>query len=108
MTADETHPAWCSPQHWYRTDDGVQVHAQTPTRLETECVTPVRFETSLLDPDDADTTYLELRIHDLALLNQFSGILPLDTVRRLRDQLTEHLVPRGYHFYEFGDSMIIV
>jgi hypothetical protein len=43
------------------------------------------------DSSDADTTYLELRIHDLVLRDQFSGILPLDTVRRLRDQLTEHL-----------------
>jgi hypothetical protein len=87
----EAHPAWCDPQHCYRTDDGVRVHHQAPIRWGAECVTPVQFETSLLDPDDADTTYLELRIHDLVLRDQFSGILPLDTVRRLRDQLTEHL-----------------
>src|SRR5262245_29109927 len=62
---------------------------------------PLRFETCLIDPTD-DTTYLELRMRDLKSRNQFYGLLPLDTVRHLRDQLTEHLdaapcAPSGTH-----------
>ncbi|MGH3972806.1 MAG: hypothetical protein ACRDS9_05715 [Pseudonocardiaceae bacterium] len=49
------------------------------------------FETCLIDPADDDTTYLELNVRDLKSRNQFYGLLPLDTVRQLRDQLTEHL-----------------
>jgi hypothetical protein len=60
-------------------------------------VVPLRFETCLIDPSDDDTTYLELRMRDLKLRDEFYAILPLDTVRRFRDQLTEHLdaVPVG-------------
>jgi len=52
---------------------------------------PLRFETSLLDPGDDDTTYFALRVRNLELRDEFYGLLPLDTVRALRDQLTEHL-----------------
>jgi hypothetical protein len=91
-TAEAGHPAWCDPQHCYVTDEKVRVHEQAPARWEDDTAgLRVRFESRLLDPGDDDTTYLELRIHDLAFLNQFSGILPLDTVRRLRNQLTTHL-----------------
>ena len=85
------HPAWCSPAHCFITDEGVRVHEQDPTCLEAECVVPLRFETCLLDPADDDTTYLELRMQDLAWREQFYAILPLEIVRQLRDQLTEHL-----------------
>ncbi len=86
------HPAWCSPQHCYVTDEGVRVHQQAPTRWDAECVVPLRFETCLIDPADDDTTYLELHImRNLKPRNQFYGLLPLDTVRQLRNQLTEHL-----------------
>jgi hypothetical protein len=85
------HPAWCSPEHCWMTDDGVRVHEQAPSRWDAECVVPLRFESCLIDPGDDDTTYLELRMRDLKSREQFYGILPLDTVRQLRDQLTEHL-----------------
>ena len=81
-------PAWCHPQHCYRTDEGVVVHHQAPARLEAQCVVPLRIETCLIDPGDDDTTYLELRMRDLTLRDQFYGLLTLDTARRLRDQLT--------------------
>jgi hypothetical protein len=35
--------------------------------------------------------YLELRLRNLKIRDEFSALLPLDTVRPLRDQLTEHL-----------------
>jgi hypothetical protein len=89
--ADEEHPAWCSPAHCFVTDDGVRVHEQAPIRWEAECVATLRFETCLIDPGDDDTTYLQLRMRDLTLRDEFYAILPLDTVRRFRDQLTEHL-----------------
>jgi hypothetical protein len=59
--------------------------------LEGHCVVPLRFETALLDPGDDTTTYLELRVRNLELREEFYGLLPLDTVRALRDQLTGHL-----------------
>jgi len=89
--AEAGHPVWCSPEHCYRTDDGIQVHRQSPACLEGKCVIPLRFETALLDPGDDDTTYLELRVRNLELGDEFYGLLPLDTVRALRDQLTGHL-----------------
>ena len=85
------HPAWCDPQHCYHTDEGLVVHQQAPARLEAEYVVPLRFETSLIDPGDDDTTYLEMRLRDLKLWDEFYGLLTLDTARRLRDQLTTHL-----------------
>jgi hypothetical protein len=106
-TVEARHPAWCSPGHCYRTDDGVRVHQQAPSRWEGKCVVPLRFETSLLDPGDDTTTYLELRVLDpsddehlyldldlrcLKLTgNGFRWVVTLDTARRLRDQLTAHL-----------------
>jgi hypothetical protein len=48
-------------------------------------------ETALLDPGDDTTTYLELRVRNLELREEFYGLLPPDTVRALRDQLTGHL-----------------
>jgi hypothetical protein len=88
----ETHPAWCSPQHCYRTEEKVRVHEQAPTRWEDDTAgLRVRFESRLLDPGDDDTTYLELRLRKLKRRYEFSALLPLDVTRRLRDQLTEHL-----------------
>jgi hypothetical protein len=41
---------------------------------------------------DDPSIYLSLRLQNLRLTdNQFGWIVPLDTARRLRDQLTEHL-----------------
>jgi hypothetical protein len=86
----EAHPAWCSPQHCYRTEDKVRVHEQAPTRWEDDTAgLRVRFESRLLDP--GDTTYLELRLQNLKIRDEFSTLLPLDVARRLHDQLTEHL-----------------
>ncbi|MGH3754656.1 MAG: hypothetical protein ACRDRP_18555 [Pseudonocardiaceae bacterium] len=90
-TTEAEHPAWCSPEHCYHTDDGVRVHQQAPSRWEGECAVPLRFETCLLDPGDDDTTYLELRLRNLKLPDEFYGLLPLDVARRLRDRLTAHL-----------------
>ncbi len=36
---------------------------------------PLRFETCLIDPGDDATTYLELRLRDLKLRNQFNALL---------------------------------
>jgi len=92
MTADEAHPAWCSPQHCYCTDEKVRVHEQAPTRWEDDTAgLRVRFESRLLDPGDDDTTYLELRLRNLKLRDEFYALLPLNVARQLRDQLTEHL-----------------
>jgi ribosomal protein L37AE/L43A len=52
----------------------------------------VRCESQLLDPADDERVYLELHLHCLRLKeNGFSWVVSLDTARRLRDQLTEHL-----------------
>jgi hypothetical protein len=92
MTADEAHPAWCSPQHCSRTEEKGRVHEQAPTRWEDDTAgLRARFESQLLDPGDDDTTYLELRLRNLKIRDEFSALLPLDIARRLRDQLTEHL-----------------
>jgi hypothetical protein len=37
------------------------------------------------------TTYLELRLRNLKIRDEFYALLPLDVARRLRDQPTEHL-----------------
>lgn len=50
------HPAWCSPEHCWMTDEGVRVHQQSPTRWEGDCVVPLRFETCFIDPADDDAT----------------------------------------------------
>jgi len=83
------HPAWCHPQHCFVTDEGVRVHQQGTTRWEDE---EVRCESRLLDPADDEHVYLELHLHCVRLKdNGFSWVVSLDTARRLRDQLTEHL-----------------
>jgi hypothetical protein len=85
------HPPWCSPQHCFLNEDGVQIHEQEPVRWE-EC--EVRFESRLLFPDDEHppTTYLQLSIENLRLTWRFVDVfLPITTARRLRDQLTAHL-----------------
>ncbi len=88
---DDEHPAWCSPQHCYVTDEGVRVHEQAPTRWEDDTA-EVRFESQLLDPADESTIYVALQLQNLSLKdNRFDWVVPLDTARRLRDQLTEHL-----------------
>ncbi|MGH3996168.1 MAG: hypothetical protein ACRDTJ_01735 [Pseudonocardiaceae bacterium] len=86
------HPAWCSAEHCYVTDDdGVRVHMQAPTRWE-DGTAEVRVETRLIDPADEPGVYLELSMENLRLkFSQYYGILPIATVRRLQDQLAEHL-----------------
>ena len=66
-TVDAGHPAWCSPEHCYRTDDDVQVHQQAPSRWDGQCVVSLRFETCLIDPGDDNNTYLELCLRNLKL-----------------------------------------
>ena len=61
------------------------MHRQFPVCLEGHCVVPLRFEIALLDPGDDTTIYLELRVRNLELREEFYGLLPLDTARRLRD-----------------------
>jgi hypothetical protein len=69
----------------------VRVHQQTPTRWEDDTA-EVRFASRLLDPGDDEHTYLQLHLQCLRLRdNGFSWVMPLDTARRLRDQLTAHL-----------------
>ena len=52
----------------------------------------MRCESRLLDPADDEHVYLELHLQCLRLRsNAFSWCVTLDTARRLRDQLTEHL-----------------
>ncbi len=89
--ADDEHPAWCSPSHCYVTDEGVRVHEQAPTRWEDDTA-EVRFESQLLDPADDPNIYVALQLQNLRLKdNRFNWCVTLDTARRLRDQLTEHL-----------------
>ncbi len=85
------HPAWCSPAHCLVTDEGVRVHQQPPTRGEDDTA-ELRCESRLLDPADDEHVYLELHLQCLRLRgNALSWVVTLDTARRLRDQLTEHL-----------------
>jgi ribosomal protein L37AE/L43A len=52
----------------------------------------VRCESRLLDPADDEHVSLELHLQCVRLKdNGFSWVVSLDTARRLRDQLTEHL-----------------
>ena len=52
----------------------------------------MRCESRLLDPADDEHVYLELHLHCVRLRdNGFSWVVSLDTARRLRDQLSEHL-----------------
>ena len=88
---DAEHPAWCSPAHCFVTDEGVRVHEQAPTRWEDD-TGEVWCESRLIDPADDANIYVELHLQNLRIKdNRFSWIVPLDTARRLRDQLTEHL-----------------
>jgi hypothetical protein len=48
---DDENPAWCSAEHCYVTDEGVQVHEQAPARWEDDTA-EVRCESQLLDPAD--------------------------------------------------------
>jgi len=90
-TTEAEHPAWCSPAHCFVTDEGVRVHLQAPTRWEDQTA-QLRCETRLFDPADDEDVYVELHLHCLSLKgNGLSWVVPLDTARRLRDQLTEHL-----------------
>ncbi|MGH3755882.1 MAG: hypothetical protein ACRDRP_25020 [Pseudonocardiaceae bacterium] len=88
---DEQHPAWCSPGHCLVTEDGVRVHEQAPVRWE-DHEAEVRLESRLLDPAGEEDTYVELILTNLRLTwFRYCGILPVEVVRRLCDQLTEHL-----------------
>jgi hypothetical protein len=83
------HPAWCHPQHCFVTDEGVRVHQQGPLSWEDQ---EVRCESRLLDPADDEHVYFELHLQCVRFKdNGFSWVVSLDTARRLRDQLTEHL-----------------
>ncbi|MGH3720063.1 MAG: hypothetical protein ACRDRI_14725 [Pseudonocardiaceae bacterium] len=87
--ADE-HPAWCSPEYCHVNDEGVRVHEQAPVVWEDE-TSEVLFDSRLVDPSDAEIVYVELRLKSLGFGSWFYGGFPLDTARRLRDQLTAHL-----------------
>lgn len=88
---DDEHPAWCSSERCYVTDEGVRVHEQAPTRLEDDTA-EVRFESRLLDPADDSNIYVELHLQSLRFTaSQFHWLVPVTTARRLRDQLTAHL-----------------
>jgi hypothetical protein len=88
---DDEHPAWCSAEYCYVTDEGIRVHEQAPTRWEDDTA-EVRCESRLLDPADDSNIYVELHLQNLRLKdNRFDWVVPLHTARRLRDQLTEHL-----------------
>ncbi len=85
------HPAWCSAEHCFVTDDGVRVHGQAPTWWE-DGTAEVRVDTRLIDPADDPGVYVELSMQNLRFkTSRYCGILPVATVQRLRDQLTEHL-----------------
>jgi len=88
-SGDEYHPGWCSAEHCYRTDHGVRVHLQAPSRWEDD---QVRFETELMSPEDETTTYLELHIEDLRLpWRCVNAYLSVPAAHRLRDRLNAHL-----------------
>ncbi|MGH3898063.1 MAG: hypothetical protein ACRDTA_07355 [Pseudonocardiaceae bacterium] len=89
--SDDEHPAWCSAEYCYVTDDGVRVHEQAPTRWEDDTA-EVRCESRLVDPADDADVYVELELQSLRFAaNQFHGVVPVAAVRRLRDQLSAHL-----------------
>lgn len=85
------HPSWCSPHHCCVDDDGVRIHEQEPVRWEDS---EIRFESRLFFPDGElpPTMYLQLSIDNLRLTWRYvDAYLPIEAVRRLRDQLTAHL-----------------
>ncbi|MGH3888427.1 MAG: hypothetical protein ACRDSZ_17995 [Pseudonocardiaceae bacterium] len=85
------HPAWCSAEHCFVTDDGVRVHEQAPVRWEDETAA-VRVETRLIDPADDLSVYVELCATSLRFKrDSFYAIMPTAAAQRLRDQLTAHL-----------------
>jgi hypothetical protein len=91
--AETGHPAWCDPQQCFVTEDGVRVHQQVIACWEdSDTAEGVRFESRLIDPGDDEQVYLDMHIQCLMLRgNSFSWVVPLDTARALRDQLTVHL-----------------
>lgn len=86
----DQHPAWCSAEHCFITDDGVRVHEQAPAHWEDETAA-VRIETRLIDPADDLNVYVELCATSLMFNSHFHAIMPTAAARRLRDQLTAHL-----------------
>ncbi len=87
---DGGHRAWCSPEECCYSL-GTWVHQQDLTHWEDKAA-EVRVESGLLDPVDDSNVYVELSLQDLRMKwVQYHGILPVEVVRRLRDQLTEHL-----------------
>ncbi|MGH3772544.1 MAG: hypothetical protein ACRDRW_14305 [Pseudonocardiaceae bacterium] len=85
------HPAWCSAEHCFITDEGVWIHEQALAHWEDDNA-EIRVESRLVDLADDPETYLELRLKSLRLTpNDFYGLIPVTTARRLRDQLTAHL-----------------
>ncbi|MDQ3989034.1 MAG: hypothetical protein M3291_07535 [Actinomycetota bacterium] len=87
------HPVWCSPQHCYRTEDGVRVHEQPPTSWVDD-TTGMRFDTRLIAPEDepAGTVYLELYVTSVSHRRYYAhALLPVAGAQRLRDQLSAHL-----------------
>ncbi|MGH3831305.1 MAG: hypothetical protein ACRDRS_12815 [Pseudonocardiaceae bacterium] len=88
---DDKHPAWCSAEHCFITDDGVWVHEQAPARWEDDDAA-IRVESRLVDLADDPDIHLELRLQSMRVrANEFYGLMPVTTARRLRDQLTAHL-----------------
>jgi hypothetical protein len=77
------------------TDDGVRVHQQAPVVWEDDAA-EVLFEGQLVDPADGLNVYVELHLWDLRVTtDRFYGALPVDTARRLRDELAAHLDAAG-------------
>jgi hypothetical protein len=82
-----------SPAHCFITEEGIRVHQQVIECWEDpDTAEGVRFVSRLIDPSDDQQVYLDLHIQCLPLRgNSFSWVVPLDTARALRDQLSAHL-----------------
>lgn len=88
---DDEHPAGCSSEYCFVTEEGVRVHVQAPTRWEDDTA-EVRWESRLVDPADDANVYVELELQSLRVAaNQFYGVVSVAAVRRLCDQLSAHL-----------------
>jgi len=93
--SEDGHPAWCSPGHCSVTDDGVRVHQQASVVWEDDAA-EVRFESRLVDPADDSNVSVELPLRNLRFtIDRFHGALPVDTTRRLGDELAAHLDAAG-------------